>query len=102
MPAATLVLVERAESVDAHHAAGHELPYARARGVPDNTMDDAWGHGSGLAFDPPWITGDNELVLQPGMCLAIERRIAATGRLGAQYEDNLLLTPTGPELLSRT
>jgi hypothetical protein len=29
-------------------------------------MDDACGHGIGLAFDPPWITGANELVHQPG------------------------------------
>jgi ectoine hydrolase len=76
--------------------------YARARGVPDNTMHDAWGHGIGLAFDPPWITAANELVLQPGMCLAVERRIAEADGLGAQYEDNVLITPTGPELLTRT
>ena len=76
--------------------------YAQARGVPDNTMHDAWGHGIGLAFDPPWITAANELVLQPGMCLAVERRIAEADGLGAQYEDNVLITPTGPELLTRT
>ncbi len=75
--------------------------YARARGVPDNPMHDAWGHGVGLAFDPPWITGDNDLVLQPGMCLAVERRIAEADGLGAQHEDNVLITPTGPELLTR-
>jgi Xaa-Pro dipeptidase len=76
--------------------------YARARGVPGNTMHDAWGRGIGLAFDPPWITAANELVLQPGMCLAVERRIAEADGLGAQYEDNVLITPTGPELLTRT
>ena len=76
--------------------------YARARGVPDNAMHEAWGHGIGLAFDPPWITEDNELVLQPGMCLAVERRIAEADGLGAQYEDNVLITPTGAERLTRT
>ena len=65
-------------------------------------MHDAWGHGIGLAFDPPWITEDNELVLQPGMCLAVERRIAEADGLGAQYEDNVLITPTGAERLTRT
>jgi Xaa-Pro aminopeptidase len=65
-------------------------------------MHDAWGHGIGLAFDPPWITCENELVLQPGTCLAVERRIAEADGLGAQYEDNVLITPTGPELLTRT
>ena len=40
--------------------------------------------------------------LQPGMCLAVERRIAEAEGHGAQHEDNVLITPTGPELLTRT
>jgi hypothetical protein len=40
-----------------------------------------------LEADRPWITADNELVLKPGMCLAVERRIAEPDGLGAQWRD---------------
>jgi hypothetical protein len=35
----------------------------------------ALGHGMGLGFEHPWLTVDNALVLEPGMCLAIEPMI---------------------------
>ena len=63
-------------------------------------MGGAWGHGLGLAFEPPWIHPSSDVLLEEGMCVAIERRIEAPGLGGAQYEDNLLIGSTGAELLT--
>jgi Xaa-Pro aminopeptidase len=98
-PGVTLgAVARRCESVFAASA------YARRHGVPASTLGGAWGHGLGLTFEPPWITTDSEVVAEPGMCLAIERRIEAPeappGARGAQYEDNVLVTTDGVELLT--
>jgi Xaa-Pro aminopeptidase len=63
-------------------------------------MSGFWGHGLGLGFEPPWIGVDTRDVAEPGMCLAVERRAAVTGLGGAQYEDDVLVGPGGPELLT--
>jgi ectoine hydrolase len=34
-------------------------------------------------------------MMEPGMCLAVERRIEAPGVGGANYEDNLIVTDGG-------
>jgi Xaa-Pro aminopeptidase len=72
----------------------------RRRGLPDSTMGGAWGHGLGLSFEPPWIHADSEQSAEPGMCLAVERRIEAPGLGGAQYEDDVLVVEGGAELLT--
>jgi len=74
--------------------------YALRNGMPASTMGGAWGHGLGLAFEPPWIEPASNIVVEEGMCLAIERRIEAPGFGGAQYEENVLVTESGAELLS--
>jgi Xaa-Pro aminopeptidase len=74
--------------------------YVRRRGLPDSTMGGAWGHGLGLSFEPPWIHADSEQTAEPGMCLAVERRIEAPGLGGAQYEDDVLVVEGGVELLT--
>ena len=78
--------------------------YARRHGVPPSVMGGAWGHGLGLGFEPPWITADSSVIVQAGMCFAVERRIEApngpASARGAQYEDNVLITETGAELLT--
>jgi Xaa-Pro aminopeptidase len=60
----------------------------------------SWGHSLGLCWEPPWIEPDNEQPLEPGMCLAVELRIEAPGRGGANYEENVIVTRDGYELLS--
>lgn len=60
----------------------------------------AWGHSLGLAWERPWIDADSEVVIEPGMCLAIEKRVAVPGTGGATYEDDLLVTGDGYELLT--
>ena len=59
----------------------------------------ALGHGMGLGFEHPWLTVDNALVLEPGMCLAIENWTGQRG-IAATFEHNLLVTDGAPEVLS--
>jgi Xaa-Pro aminopeptidase len=60
----------------------------------------AWGHSLGLAWERPWIDASSTVVLEPGMCLAIEKRVAEPGLGGATYEDDVLVTEAGYELLT--
>lgn len=60
----------------------------------------SWGHGLGLNWESPYIDADSDLVVEEGMCLAVEKRSALPGVGGATYEDNLLVTATGYELLT--
>ena len=59
--------------------------------IERSTMGGTWGHGLGLAFEPPWIVPTPDVVVEEGMCFAVERRIeapnAAPGLGGAQYEE---------------
>jgi Xaa-Pro dipeptidase len=75
--------------------------HARRYGVPAHTMSGFWGHGLGLGWEPPWIGPQSTETVEAGMCLALERRAAVDGLGGAQYEDNVLIGPDGPELLTR-
>jgi Xaa-Pro aminopeptidase len=74
--------------------------HARRHRLPDHLMGGFWGHGMGLDFGPPWIGPDSREPVQAGWCLALERRAAIAGLGGAQYEDNVLVGPTGAELLT--
>jgi Xaa-Pro aminopeptidase len=74
--------------------------HARRHGVPEHLMGGYWGHGLGLGFEPPWIGPDSREVVEPGWCLAVERRAAVPGVGGAQYEDDVLIGPDGAEVLT--
>jgi Xaa-Pro aminopeptidase len=77
-------------------------PHARRHGVPPNLMGGFWGHGLGLAFEPPWIGPDSRETVEAGWCLALERRAAVPGIGGAQYEDDVLVGAERAELLTPT
>jgi Xaa-Pro aminopeptidase len=74
--------------------------HARRHGVPDNLMGGFWGHGLGLGFEPPWIGRDATEIVEPGWCLAVERRAAVAAVGGAQYEDDVLIGADGAEVLT--
>jgi Xaa-Pro aminopeptidase len=92
-----VVLGDVARACEASLAASD---HARQHGVPEHLMGGFWGHGLGLGFEPPWIGPDSTEVVEAGWCLALERRAAVPGLGGAQYEDDVLVGPQGPELLT--
>jgi Xaa-Pro aminopeptidase len=87
-------VAERCEAVLAASA------HARRHGVPAHKMSGFWGHGLGVGFDPPWFGPQSRERVEAGMCLALERRAAVPGVGGAQYEDDVLVGPDGPEVLT--
>ncbi len=59
------------------------------------------GHGIGLeGHEPPYIFGENDLTLQPGMVFTVEPGIYLPGRNGVRIEDNVLITAECAETLS--
>lgn len=74
--------------------------YARRHGSPATTMGGTWGHSLGLDWGRPWIGSNSSTVLEPGMCFAIELRIEAPGLGGANYENNVIVTDAGPEVVT--
>ncbi len=59
------------------------------------------GHGIGMeAHEPPYMFGENPLILEPGMAYTVEPGIYLRGRGGVRIEDNVVITETGAETLS--
>jgi Xaa-Pro aminopeptidase len=64
------------------------------------------GHMIGLDYreleQPPFISKDEDTILEPNMVLCLEIGTYITGRIGAfQIEDELVVTPGGYELLTK-
>jgi Xaa-Pro aminopeptidase len=74
--------------------------YARRRGPLRDMMGGTWGHSLGLDWGAPWIESACSTVIQSGMCFAIERRIEAPGIGGANYENDVIVTDAGPDILT--
>ncbi len=59
------------------------------------------GHGFGLGWEWPWILPTEERLLQPGMCLAVEAMPTQPGLGSSYFEQDLIVTEDGCELLTR-
>jgi Xaa-Pro dipeptidase len=59
------------------------------------------GHGIGMeGHEPPYIFGENQLLLKPGMCHTIEPGIYLAGKGGVRIEDDIVVTDKGADCLS--
>ena len=105
-------LIKIAEVVRAANRAAREIA---APGVAMQAVDEAarevisaagygpyfthrTGHGLGMqGHEPPYIRGDNEQLLEPGMTFTIEPGIYLPGRGGVRIEDDVLVTEDGLE-----
>ncbi|MFI6741101.1 M24 family metallopeptidase [Nonomuraea sp. NPDC050451] len=77
--------------------------FAVHHGLPWSETDGLWGHGLGLSLEPPWITEggpDADGLIEAGMCLALERRIAMHSVGGASHEEDVIVTDSGPEVIT--
>jgi Xaa-Pro aminopeptidase len=83
----------------AAEVADRALKEQERRGYPLQGVFSGLGHGIGLGWDSPWLTRDEASVLQPGMVLNVERTVQRDGYLG-DFEETVLLTERGPELLT--
>jgi Xaa-Pro aminopeptidase len=60
------------------------------------------GHGIGVGWEPPTLTPYDDTVLVPGMTLAVERYVTRAGVGTARFEETVLVTKTGPEIMTAT
>jgi Xaa-Pro aminopeptidase len=58
------------------------------------------GHGYGLGWEWPWVLPTEERLLQPGMCLAVEAMPTRAGLGSSYFEQDLIVTDTGFEMLT--
>lgn len=59
------------------------------------------GHGIGLeTHEPPWITAEDDTVLEPGMVFSIEPGVYLEGRFGVRIEDIVAVTEDGCRCLT--
>jgi Xaa-Pro aminopeptidase len=59
------------------------------------------GHGVGMGWDLPWLVPGDPTVLEPNMVLCVERSVEKHGFVG-DFEETVLVTPGGHELLTHT
>jgi Xaa-Pro aminopeptidase len=58
-----------------------------------------FAHGIGLGWEGPWIAAHDDIELKEGMSVAVEIVVSGHG-MGAAFEETVLLTDTGPEIMT--
>lgn len=59
------------------------------------------GHGLGRAVhEPPFLTEENDVILEPGMVIAVEPTIRLAGAGSVAIEDTVVITEGGYECLT--
>jgi Xaa-Pro aminopeptidase len=60
----------------------------------------AFGHGIGLGLEPPWLIEREPTVLEPGMVIAVECTVGLAKVGAAGFEQDVLVTVDGCEVLT--
>jgi len=60
----------------------------------------AFGHSFGVGLEPPWIIDGEPTVVEENMCLAIEALLGRPGIGGAGFEQDVIVTPDGCEVIT--
>ncbi len=63
-------------------------------------MLESIGHGIGLGWELPWLTPTSEIVLEPGMTIAVEQHVSRPGAGTMRYEETVLVTEGEPEIMT--
>lgn len=61
---------------------------------------DFWGHGLGLGLEAPFLRAGDRTVLEPGVVLAVEQFLVQRGVGGASWEDDVVVTESGCDVLT--
>jgi len=61
-----------------------------------------WGHGIGMTWERPWFVLEETLTVQEHMYLAVEKCLYSPSVGTVNYEQNLLVTADGVEVLTTT
>ncbi|RIK42091.1 MAG: hypothetical protein DCC58_11555 [Chloroflexi bacterium] len=59
-----------------------------------------FGHGLGTSNEEPWLIAGDATPIEAGMILAVEKTVGIPGIGGASWEENLLVTEHGAEVLT--
>lgn len=60
----------------------------------------AFGHSFGAGLEPPWIIDGEPTVVEENMCLAIEALLGRPGVGGAGFEQDVIVTADGCEVIT--
>jgi Xaa-Pro aminopeptidase len=72
-------------------------------GRPQSVGDidfDFWGHGLGLGLEAPFLRSGDRTPLLPGFVLAVEQFLVRRGVGGASWEEEVIVTEDGCEILT--
>jgi len=103
-----VVAEAQAQAVEAlfHSSSGREVDAVARRHIADAGFPEAFGHslghGTGLDIhEAPRLSPHTDDHLEPGMIVTVEPGIYLEGWGGVRLENQVLLTPQGPEILNR-
>lgn len=97
--AAAIAMVRAGVEIKQVDAAARDV--IKAAGLP--VYGHGTGHGLGLeVHEAPGVSQKSDGKLQPGMVMTIEPGVYIPGRLGVRIEDDVVVTKTGCEILSRS
>jgi Xaa-Pro aminopeptidase len=81
---------------------GHDHSDSAVEGVVSLSTEalEAGGHGIGLGWERPFITPYETTRLAAGMTIAIEQHVSKPGVGTVRYEETVLVTHAGPEIMT--